>query len=33
LEHGREATWKIVLEEELIELADGFDAGGKAAVD
>lgn len=33
LEHGREASWEIVLEEELVELADGFDAGGEAAVD
>lgn len=33
LEHGWEATWEMVLEEELVELADGFDAGGKTAVD
>lgn len=33
LEHGREATWEMVLEEELVELVDGFDAGGEAAVD
>lgn len=33
LEHGWEASWEIVLEQELVELVDGFDTGGKTAVD
>lgn len=33
LEHGWEASWEMVVEEEVVKLADGFDAGWEAAVD